>query len=181
MESHHHQRHDNIAESHQRRNDGGHLGDALHPADNHHAQNERQGYAGGQRRHREGVGHGHGYAVGLHGGKEEAAAEDSDGCKHNTQHPLTQAVLNEAERTAPVAAGVLELVHLGKRGLHKGRGRPQESHHPHPEHGAGPAEGDGRGHAHDVPSTHTPGQRDTEGLKGGNAALLPGLLAKERA
>ena len=180
MERHHHQGQQDIAQGHKRRHDGSHFGNALHAANDHDAQEHGQADARCQRRHREGILHGHRSAVGLHCNQEEAAADERNGGKDNAQPPLAQALFNETERASAETALVRELVYLRQGGLHKrGRGA-EERHHPHPEHCTRPAESDGRGHTHNVAGAHAARKGDAERLERGNAVGAAGLLAEER-
>ena len=176
MEADDHQRHQDVAEGHERRDDGGHPRDALDAAEDDEAQDDREGDAGGEGRDRESVLDGRRDAVGLDRRQEEAAGEDGDGRERDAEPFLAQPVLDEAEGTAPVAGVVRELVDLRQGGLHEGRRCAEEGDDPHPEHRAGAAEGDGRRHAHDVAGAHASGQGDAERLERRDAlrALLLG-------
>lgn len=116
----HHQRHEDVAEGHEGRDDGCHLGDALHPADDHDTHEDGQADSRCQRRHRESVLQGHGSPVGLHRHKEKAAADERDDCKGHPQPALPEALFNEAERTAAIAGSMRKLIDLRQRGLHEG-------------------------------------------------------------
>ncbi len=156
---------EDVSRRHERRDDGGDIGNSPDAAEDNDPEDRRQGDAGDERIHGESVVHSRGKAIGLHGRQEEPTGNDRDDGESDTQPALFQTLLDEAERTASVAGVMRELVNLGERGLYESRGSAEKGHHPHPEHRPRPAEGDGRRHPHDIPRAHATGQGDAECLE----------------
>ena len=166
-----HQGEEDIGEGHERGHQGGHAGDAAHAADDHETEQEGESESGDERRDVEGVAQRGRYAVGLHGGQEGTVGHDGHDGEQDAEPLEVQSVLDVAVRAAAVGVAVMELVHLGQGGLHKGCGGAEKGDDPHPKYGAGPAEGQGRGHADDVARAHASGEGHAEGLERGDALL----------
>ena len=79
----------------------------------------------------------------------------------------------EGGAAAEGAVGGTDLEDLSQSRLEEGGGHADAGDHPHPEDGAGTAHEQSSGDAEDVADPHAGGQRDGEGLEGGDTAPGP--------
>ena len=118
--------------------------------------------------------------VGLHHAAHEAQSQNDGDCEQGRQE-FAEAAL---ERGGDVIDGAavdgavccLDPGLDGQCGFSVDGGHAEEGDDPHPEDGPRPAQQDGTAGANDVAGTHLSGDGGGQGLKGGQAPLLPAAL-----
>ena len=168
-----HAGHDDVAQRHERHDDFGKAGNALHAAKDdkaqQHGQNRRRGFRGHAQRGVQAAGD----AVGLHARQQHAAGNNGADGKYPGVPLHAQAFFDVKRRAAAILAVEFFLVDLAQGGFDKRRAGPQKRHHPHPEHRAGTAKGDSSGHAGDIASAYPASQGHGQRLK----RRYPGIAA----
>ena len=142
------------------------LGDALDPADEHQAQQHRQGQAGVSGVEAERVVQRVSHGVGLQAveGKPEGHQQQE---RHDHAQPaFLQAVLDVIGRAATVGAvGVAALVELAEGAFEEAAGHADQRGHPHPEHRTRTTQGHGNTDTGDVARTDAAGEAEHQGLE----------------